>query len=178
MAKARPVTDKDRERVRQLHAEGKGRNEIATELGRSGRTISTIAKDLGISFSRAAEVRAATEIRQADLADRRTAFAIRLHEIAEREVEKINQPHLYWDWGGKEHDFDTHLANEPTPADKRALMATVATALDKSLKLVPLVTETGEDEARSMLGKVMTGLGEVWKQAQREAGGDEGADAS
>ena len=26
MGKARPVTDEDRERVRQLHAEGKGRN--------------------------------------------------------------------------------------------------------------------------------------------------------
>lgn len=59
MGTAKPVTDEERERVRQLHAEGKGRNEIAEILGRGGRTISTIAKDLGLSFSRAAEVRQA-----------------------------------------------------------------------------------------------------------------------
>jgi hypothetical protein len=153
MGKARPVTDKDRAEVRRLHAEGKGRNEIATILKRSGRTISTIAAsfDPPLSFARAAEVRAATEIRQADLADRRAAFAIRLQDIAEREAEKIHQPHTYFDWGGKEHDFDTHDAPEPIPADKRALMATVATALDKSLKLVPPKDEDGSGEVGSLL---------------------------
>ncbi|MFD3614441.1 helix-turn-helix domain-containing protein [Streptomyces sp. NPDC058676] len=151
MGKARPVTDEERQRVRELHAEGKGRNEIAEILGRGGRTISTIAKDLGISFSRAAEVRQATEIRQADLAERRAAFAIRLQDIAEREASKMDKPHLYWDWGGKEHDFDTHLAPEPTPADKRALMATVATAVDRSLKLVPPKDEDSTGEVGSLL---------------------------
>ncbi|WP_445042253.1 helix-turn-helix domain-containing protein [Streptomyces sp. SAS_272] len=137
MGAAKPVTDEERQRVRELHAEGKGRNEIAEILGRGGRTISTIAKSLGLSFSRAAEVRQATEIRQADLADRRARFAIELQDLAEREIKKINQPHTYWDWGGKEHDFDTHDAPEPTPADKRAYMAMVATAVDRSLKLAP-----------------------------------------
>src|ERR1051325_11555103 len=113
MGKARPVTDEDRERVRQLHAEGKGRNEIAKTLERSGRTISAIAEDLAISFSRAGEVRAATEVRQADLEARRAAFAIRLQDIAEREAAKMSRPHLYWDWGGKEHHFDTYEASEP-----------------------------------------------------------------
>lgn len=151
MGKARPVTDEDRERVRQLHAEGKGRNEIAAELGRSGRTISEIAKGLGISFARAAEVRTATEVRQADLAARRAAFAIRLQDIAEREAAKINEPHTYWDWGGKEHDFDTHDAPEPTPGDKRAYMGLVATAVDRSLKLSPPKEEGGQDQIGSLL---------------------------
>lgn len=151
MGKARPVTDEDRQRVRQLHADGKGRNEIATELGRSGRTISEIAKGLGISFARAAEVRTATEVRQADLAARRAAFAITLQDIAEREAAKINQPHQYWDWGGKDHDFDTHTASEPTPGDKRAYMGLVATALDRSLKLAPPKEEGGADEVGSLL---------------------------
>ncbi|MEU0199144.1 MULTISPECIES: helix-turn-helix domain-containing protein [unclassified Streptomyces] len=151
MAKARPVTDKDRQRVRELHAEGKGRNAIARELKRSGRTISAIADELGISFDRAAEVRVATEVRQADLEARRTAFAVRLQDIAEREADKINQPHTYFDWGGKDHDFDTYQAPEPTPADKRALMATVATAVDRSLKLVPPKDEDGSGEVGSLL---------------------------
>lgn len=151
MGTAKPVTDEERQRVRELHAEGKGRNEIAELLGRGGRTISTIAKDLGLSFSRAAEVRQATEIRQADLAARRAAFAIKLQDIAETEAAKINQPHEYWDWGGKEHDFDTYTANEPTPGDKRAYMSLVATAVDRSLKLSPPKDEGGTDQVGSLL---------------------------
>lgn len=142
MGTAKPVTAEERQRVRELHAEGKGRNEIAEILGRGGRTISTIAKELGLSFSRAAEVRQATEIRQADLADRRAALAQRLQDIAERELEKVNAPHTYFDWGGKDHDFDTYDAPEPTPADKRALMGVVATAIDRSLKLSPAEQDT------------------------------------
>ncbi len=44
MGKATPVTDAERKRVLELHAVGKGRNEIAAERGRSRRTISEIAK--------------------------------------------------------------------------------------------------------------------------------------
>lgn len=151
MGTAKPVTDAERQRVRELHAEGKGRNEIAEILGRGGRTISTIAKDLGLSFSRAAEVRQATEIRQADLAARRAAFALTLQDIAEREAAKINAPHTYWDWGGKDHDFDTYDAPEPTPGDKRALMGLVATAVDRSLRLSPPKEEGGAGEVGSLL---------------------------
>ncbi|MFM9675785.1 helix-turn-helix domain-containing protein [Streptomyces brasiliscabiei] len=151
MGTAKPVTEEERQRVRELHAQGKGRNEIAEILGRGGRTISTIAKDLGLSFSRAAEVRQATEIRQADLAARRAAFAIKLQDIAEAEAAKINQPHTYWDWGGKDHDFGTHDAPEPTPGDKRAYMSLVATAVDRSLRLAPPKEEGGADQVGSLL---------------------------
>jgi hypothetical protein len=142
MAKSRPVTDAERARVRQLHADGWGRNKIATELHRSGRTISEIAVELGLSFARASEVRAATEVRMADLAARRAAFAVTLQDIAEREAAKMTQPHTYFDWGGKDHHFDTYEAPEPTPGDKRALASIVATAVDRSLKLSPPETET------------------------------------
>ncbi|ELP64126.1 helix-turn-helix domain-containing protein [Streptomyces turgidiscabies] len=142
MGTAKPVTEAERQRVRELHAEGKGRNEIAKILGRGGRTISDIAQGLGLSFGRAAEVRQATEIRSADLADRRAATAQRLQDVAERELEKLDKPHTYFDWGGKDHDFDTYEAPEPTPADKRALMGVVATALDRSLKLAPAEQDT------------------------------------
>ncbi|MEU6032023.1 helix-turn-helix domain-containing protein [Streptomyces tauricus] len=160
MAQARPVTDKERERVRELHAAGKGRNEIAAELGRGGRTISEIAKSLGLSFARAAQVHQATEIRSADLAARRATFAIKLQDIAETEAAKINAPHTYWDWGGKEHDFDTHDAPEPTPGDKRAYMSLVATAVDRSLKLSPPKEEGGADKVGSLLTNLFDTLRE------------------
>lgn len=136
MAKANPVTDQNRETVRQLHAEGLGRNAIAKQLKCSGRTISEIAGELGISF-------------------------------AERAAAKISQPLLYWDWGGKEHDFDTHLAPEPIPADKRALMGTVATALDRSLKLVPPKEESGVEEGLALITQLMSGLAASTKRSSR-----------
>ncbi|MFE6284362.1 helix-turn-helix domain-containing protein [Streptomyces sp. NPDC057877] len=151
MGAAKPVTDAERERVRELHAEGKGRNEIAEILGRGGRTISTIAKDLGLSFSRAAEVRQATEIRRADLAARRAELAIKFHDVAERELDKVNKPHKYFDWGGKEHDYDERWQDEPTPGDKRAYVALAATASTQSLKLAPPKEEGGADEVGSLL---------------------------
>ncbi|MFE0727934.1 helix-turn-helix domain-containing protein [Streptomyces antibioticus] len=160
MAKPRPVTDKDRAEVRRMHAEGLGRNDIAKALGRSGRTISDIAKSLDLSFSRAAEVRAATEIRQADLADRRAALAIKLHDVAERELDKVNQPHKYFSWGGKEHDYDERWQDEPTPADKRAYVSLVATAIDRSVKLAPPKEEGGAGEVGSLLTNLFDRLRE------------------
>ncbi|MFB7294661.1 helix-turn-helix domain-containing protein [Streptomyces rubiginosohelvolus] len=178
MAKANPVADQNRETVRQLHAEGLGRNAIAKQLKCSGRTISEIAGELGISFAaRAGQVAAATEVRQADLADRRTAFAAKLQDIAERAAAKISQPLLYWDWGGKEHDFDTHLAPEPIPADKRALMGTVATALDRSLKLVPPKEESGVDEGLALITQLMSGLTASTKRSSRTRRPTRGRDA-
>ncbi|MFF1416558.1 helix-turn-helix domain-containing protein [Streptomyces sp. NPDC058280] len=142
MAKGNPVTDAERERVRQLHAEGKGRNQIAKELGRSGRTISEIASDLGISFARAGEVRAATEVRQADLASMRTELALKLTEDAMRLRERMWQPALVYNIGGKDNDYNDHLMPE-APADvKRALMATAGMAIDRSLKLSPPESDT------------------------------------
>lgn len=160
MGSSNPVTDAERERVRELHAAGKGRNEIANELGRSGRTISEIAKSLGLSFARATQVQQATQIRTADLADRRAALAQRLQDVAERELEKVNQPHTYFDWGGKDHDFDTHDAPEPTPSDKRALLGVVATAVDRSLKLAPPKEEGGADKVGSLLTNLFDTLRE------------------
>ncbi|MGW0869934.1 helix-turn-helix domain-containing protein [Streptomyces sp. NPDC002740] len=156
MGTSKPVTDADRKRVRELHAEGKGRNEIAKMLGRSGRTISDIASKLDppLTFARAAEVRQATEIRQADLAARRAAFAIKLQDIAEAEAAKINEPHLYFEWGGKEHSYAEKWVDEPHPSDKRALMLLAATAVDRSLRLAPPKEEGGADE----VGSLLTGL--------------------
>ncbi|MBQ0827700.1 helix-turn-helix domain-containing protein [Streptomyces tagetis] len=176
MAKARPVTDTERARVRDLHAQGKGRNEIAEILERSGRTISKIAAsfDPPLSFARAAEVRVATEVRQADLADRRAALAQRLQDVAERELERVNAPHKYFDWGGKDHNYDERWQDEPTPADKRALLGVVATAIDRSLKLSPPKDETGTEEGIALITNLMSGLTAVYK-AQQGKEADEGA---
>ncbi|MGW8762358.1 helix-turn-helix domain-containing protein [Streptomyces sp. NPDC055815] len=154
---ARPITKRDRDQVRALHAEGLSRNAIARKINRSPSTVSSIATDLGLSFDRAPQVEAATAVRKADLAARRAAMAETLQDVAEREIAKMVQPHLYWEWGGKDHKYDERMQPEPTPADRRTMMATASAALDRSLKLVP-PKDDGAAESRSVIGDLMAGL--------------------
>ncbi|MCQ8829848.1 helix-turn-helix domain-containing protein [Streptomyces malaysiensis] len=72
---AEPITNRDREQVRRLHAEGKSRNAIARATGRSAATVSKIAREEGLTFSGGARVAAATEARRADAAARRELLA-------------------------------------------------------------------------------------------------------
>ncbi|WEH40786.1 helix-turn-helix domain-containing protein [Streptomyces sp. AM 2-1-1] len=176
MAKARPVTDAERIRIRELHAEGKGRNVIAKELGRSGRTISEEAGKLGLSFAaRAGQVAAATEVRQADLADRRAQLAELLQDDAERMRAQMWQPTTVWSFGGKDNTYEDHVFPE-APADvKRTLMAATATAIDRSLKLVPPKDESGVEEGLALITQLMSGLAAVYKAQQQDQEAGEGA---
>ncbi|NEC45750.1 helix-turn-helix domain-containing protein [Streptomyces sp. SID8016] len=176
MAKANPVTDQERERIRELHAKGKGRNAIAKELGRSGRTISEEAGKLGISFAaRAGQVAAATEVRQADLADRRARLAEQLQDDAERMRAQLWVPTTVWSFGGKENTYEDHVFPE-APADvKRTLMSAVGIAVDRSLKLVPPKDESGVEEGLALITQLMSGLTTVYQAQQQDQEADEGA---
>ncbi|MFG2963570.1 helix-turn-helix domain-containing protein [Streptomyces sp. NPDC048288] len=142
MGSSNPVTDAERQRVRELHAAGKGRNEIANELGRSGRTISEIAKGLGLSFARAAEVRQATEIRQADLAALRAQLALDLTHDAMKLREQMWQPAKIYNFGGKDNEYNERDVPEPPADAKRTLMGAAGMAIDRSLKLAPPEQDT------------------------------------
>ncbi|WP_369377642.1 hypothetical protein [Streptomyces sp. cg36] len=72
---AEPITGRDREAVRRLHAEGKSRNHIARTIGRGAATVSKIAAELGLTFSGGARVAAATEAHRQDAAARREQLA-------------------------------------------------------------------------------------------------------
>ncbi|NEA19824.1 helix-turn-helix domain-containing protein [Streptomyces halstedii] len=155
----RPITDTDRRAVRRHHAAGMSRNDIARKLKRSPSTVSKIANsfDPPLSFDRAAEVATATAVRKADLDAQRTEMAHQLHAVAVREIGKMTQPQLYFEWGGKDHTYAQREQPEPTPADRRTMMATAGAALDRSLKLLPPKTDPGE-QGRSVVGELMAGL--------------------
>lgn len=88
---ADPIIDTDREAVRRLHTEGKSRNQIARETGRSAATVSKIAADLGLAFSGGARVAAATEARRADAAARREQLADTALDGALNQVERVGE---------------------------------------------------------------------------------------
>ncbi|MFI1182600.1 helix-turn-helix domain-containing protein [Streptomyces sp. NPDC020799] len=85
---AEPIRDRDRKRVRELHAEGKSRNAIARATKRSAATVSKIAAQEGLTFSGGARVAAATEARRADAAARREQLADESLDGALRQVER------------------------------------------------------------------------------------------
>lgn len=157
---------------RELHAEGLGRNAIARQMGINTSVVSRTAAHLGLDFDRS-RIAAATAARVADVAERRSLLAEDLVSDAERLRAQLWQPHLYWDWGGKDHDYDEKLADEPTPADKRALMGAAGMAIDRSLKLLPAEAGGGADEAKSMLGKLAEGIAAIVNQSD-ETLDDEG----
>jgi hypothetical protein len=174
---SRPITDDDRAEIRYLHAQGKGRNEIARIMRRSGRTISEEAAEMGLSFARAAEVRQATEIRTADLAKMRTDLAYDLTVDAVRLREQLWEPCTLISFGGKDNTVATKEVDEPPALDKKNLMTTVGVAIDRSLRLIPIKDDAGAEQARSMVGQLMTGIATLYREQQQEGGeaGDEGA---
>ncbi|OII60871.1 helix-turn-helix domain containing protein [Streptomyces sp. CC53] len=173
---ARPITDSDRCQVRELHAAGKSRNEIARTLKRSPSTVSKIAGsfDPPLSFDRAEQVEAATRTRSADLAARRAALALDLQADAERLRAQLWAPTVHGEFAGREGEWhETHLP-QPRFGDQRAIIASVQTAVGTSLRLAP--AEGGEDAAqvRSMLGALGEALVEA---AHDDRAHDDGGDA-
>lgn len=151
------LTQAERDEILRRHNAGESRNSIAKAVGRAPSTISKIVGRRGGSFARAPEVVAATEARIIDLADRRTRLAEKLQGIAERLTDDVYARRVYWDWGGKDHDYDQR-EHDPTAADQRSLLGAAAIAIDRSLKLLPPKDDTGAEAAKSMLGALAAAL--------------------
>ncbi|MFC8695872.1 helix-turn-helix domain-containing protein [Streptomyces parvus] len=174
---ARPIDDDDRRSVRELHAAGKSRNQIARALKRSPSTVSKIAANLDppLSFDRAEQVEAATRVRTADLASRRAGLALDLQAAAERLLGQLWTPTTHGEFAGREGEWhETHLP-QPRFGDQRAIVASVQTAVGTSLRLAPAEGGENAEQVRSMLGA----LGEALTQAANDdqALDDDGGDA-
>ncbi|MFF0894727.1 helix-turn-helix domain-containing protein [Streptomyces sp. NPDC003278] len=167
----RPITARERKRVRELHAAGKSRNDIARALKRSPSTVSKLATEQGLTFERGAEVAAATEARRIDLAGRRIALAEQLHQDAERLREQLWAPCTVGAFGGKDNVWSQVNLDRPTFADQRNILAATGTAIQQSLKLQPAEGGENVEQVRSMLGA----LGEALTAAAGDAD-DGGAD--
>lgn len=165
-----PLTDDEIHRIHVLHTRGMGRNDIARDLGRSGETISRYAAREGLSFSRGGEVAAATAARSADLAVRRIALAEKLLADAENLREQLWSETTIFNFGGKDNTYAHETVPEPPAADKRMIMTAIGVAIDRSLKLAPPADDTGAEQARSMVGQLMAGLGELYREQQEPAG--------
>ncbi|MFC8945922.1 hypothetical protein [Streptomyces rochei] len=167
-----PVTEEDYQRVRELHALGMGRNAIAREINRGPRTVSVIAAELGLTFD-TSMTEEATRARVAQLAALRADTALDLHLDALKLTQQMWEPATVFNFGGKDNTFASREVDEPPAADKKALMTAAGVALEKSLKLVPPADDSGAEDAKSMLGKLMVGLRAAYEEAAGEEAGEE-----
>lgn len=153
-----PLTDAEKDRIRQLHADGATRNDIARDLGRSPAAITGFCQREGLTFNRSATV-AATVAKRADAAARRAAIAEKLLDAADRLADQAFAPHEYIDHGGKDFVEVRWTQKEPAPADKLKLIQAAGIALDRHVKLVELDKGTEIAAAASMLGRLVEALG-------------------
>lgn len=164
----RPITPEDRDEIILLHAQGKGRNEIARLVDRAQRTVSVICAEEGLVFD-VSMTEDATRHRVAQLAALRADTAVDLHLDALKLTQQMWEPAVVFNFGGKENSYNERLVEEPPTGDKKNLMVAAGVALEKSLKLVPPADGSGTEDARSMVGQLITGLTAIHRAQQQEA---------
>lgn len=124
----RPVTEADDALVRELHAQGLGRNAIARKLHRSGRTVSHIAARLGLDFDREV-TRVATEAKVLDAKARRAQLALDLLDDAQKLRTRAWSPYRM------AVGFDLVTVELPPGVEVRSFYNAIGIAVDKSIAI-------------------------------------------
>lgn len=129
---APPLTDAERARIRELHAQGMSARGIGHEIGRSQGAVSKNAAAMGLSFDRA-QTRTATSAKVADSAARRAGTSRRFLEKANELLDQMDRPHVAYNFGGKDNTYEEHQFDKPPVDALRTLMQAAAQAFDKHL---------------------------------------------
>jgi hypothetical protein len=152
-----PITTADRNRVRDLHAQGKTRNEIARAVGRAPSTVTGIARALGLSFDRTATA-AATHARQLDNRARRTEIVARLYDRAEEILGRL-EAERYTFTATTVNGIESKVLDHVPAPDEKALASAMASHLGAASRLEQVDADKGAEGAKSMLGGLAVALG-------------------
>jgi hypothetical protein len=165
---ARTFTAEDEERLRQLHADGLSRNEIARQMEWSVGTITNHARRLGLAFDREA-VRAATDARQVDLKDRRQRLQEQFLDLAEHTMTRARSRYLLT---GFSHtgEITTESVPEPPAKETKDFTLAASSAITSALKLAQ--ADAGDEGRENARGLLRT-LGEAMTAAAQDLGVDD-----
>jgi len=158
MPPRRRWTPEHDEQLRTMHAAEMSVRDIARKLGFGHGTIGRHLTALGLAGGNRTRTAAATQTNRADAAARRAALAVNLLSDAERLRAQLWQPHTYFDWGGKDHDFAEHTVPEPTPADKLKLVQAASALVATIERLTKLDADAGVHEAVGMLDQIAAAI--------------------
>lgn len=154
----RPWTGTETRLLKKHHGDGMSCNGIATKMGRSPSTISVQAARLGLTFARE-QTAAANEARRVDAAALRLQLELDLLADAQKLRGRLFEPHLYFEWGGKDHDYAEKQVDQLYPADQLKIMQAVGAAVDRSLKIAQHETGNGIENVKSMFASMGEALG-------------------
>lgn len=165
------VTQVDDEKVRALHAQGLGRNEIARQIGRGPRTVTRIAERLGLEFDRTATA-VATEARVIDSRARRAALLSSLYDIAEDDVAYLKQSDPYDLVEVSAGKAVRYTAQRLPAQDRRGLITGISTAITAAGKLEALEGDPGNEHGRSLLLDLADGFRRLAGAPEDDTGED------
>lgn len=143
-------------RVRDLHEQGKGRNEIAKALSASMCTITQVARLMGLKFEIPPETRQAQEKRRQQLSERRLDLVEQLLEDSAALRETAWEPGKVFAFGGKDNIYrEVEIDNLPA-RDRRDLIYASCLAATTAAKLLSddLASAGRGEESRSILRKL------------------------
>lgn len=118
--------------MRQLHDRGMSCAQIAAELGRSRSTVSVQCARMGLLFDRA-QTKAATAAVVADSAAVRAQTGRRFLAKANELLDMMDQPHVAFNFGGKDNTYEEHEFDKPPVDALKTLMHAASQAFDKHL---------------------------------------------
>ncbi|GGS88394.1 helix-turn-helix domain-containing protein [Nonomuraea spiralis] len=151
-----PLTDDERQQIRDLHAAGHGCNAIARQLGRDRSTISRAAQGMGLDFDRK-QTREATQARRDDNAARRTRIITNLYDVIEDDLVQLKTAgHQLAEVSmGKVVRYEV----DRLPAqDRKALLTAISSAATTAVRLEQVDASDGADQVASLLGTLFDGL--------------------
>lgn len=134
---------------------------IARRHGCSATLVLTIKRAEGLapaagqaSEHATSQTQNAVKARLADMAERRARLAQRMLEASERLVDSLYQPHIAFNFGGKDNTYTEHMFDQPDVKAKQITLTAAAIAVDKHLKLLQFDAGSDNSEAASLLGKL------------------------
>ncbi|NAE18265.1 helix-turn-helix domain-containing protein [Enterococcus hirae] len=166
-----PVTDGERQRVVALHGEGKGRNEIARDLGRAPATITKIAHELDLSFDRhdTGDLAEARRTRSADLKERRQRIQEKMLVQAEGLLDELAAGTWQTILRGSEGREEETILDFVPVRDRKDAVWAVGTYLANDERLERANGDSGVETAKSVVGTLMEGLRTLYRDSDDES---------
>jgi hypothetical protein len=165
---AKQLTEKERQRIIELCKEGKSCCKIAKEVGRSKDSVSRIAKSIGHKFGQS-NADNAHEARKWYCAESRALIAARLEEEANLLLDDLHKPHVAFNFGGKDNDYNDHHFDEPPTEAKFTIMRSVQAAV-RTVSDIVKVDNRGDDETQTRIKEfrdsVEAGTAKDWEEEE------------
>lgn len=156
----------DAKRALELAEQGMSCRGIAKELGCAPSTVSRWADRAGVSFDRA-QTAAAVKAHTVDLAAGRVRLAEKMLAASEAMLDKIDEPYLVYNFGGKDNTFEqAELASAPVEV-RRNVITTAGITFDKLTRIVEK-SDTGLDQAVGVIDTLAAGFTAVAERLRAE----------